>query len=321
MKTKISNLLIIFLLVTIVIMFLSFPSDIISSVSFAISIWKDNLLPTLFPFFMISNILINYGFIELMEEALKGFMEKAFHLPGSASFVLIGSLISGFPSSSNYINDLLINHKINEDEANYLLKFNHFSNPLFVIGTVGTLLLNNKKIGILILLVHIFSNFIIAFLFRPKKKDNYHSKSSLKQGINNMHKKRLSSSPFTEVLSTSIFKTFKTLLLLLGIITTFLIISTLINKILQLDSITYSILSGFIEMTQGIKLLSGLNIGINYKACLIVFFLSFGGFSIHMQVMSILSSTQIKYFPYLLSRLLHGLIASGLLCLIWNFIN
>ena len=129
MKTKITSLLIIFLLVTIVIMFLIFPSDIISSVSFAISIWKDNLLPTLFPFFMISNILINYGFIELMEEALKGFMEKAFHLPGSASFVLIGSLISGFPSSSNYINDLLINHKINEDEANYLLKFNHFSNP------------------------------------------------------------------------------------------------------------------------------------------------------------------------------------------------
>ena len=200
-----------------------------------------------------------------------------------------------------------------------LLKFNHFSNPLFVIGTVGTLLLNNKKLGLLILLVHIISNLFIAIIFRPKEC-NYSSCSSLINGINKMHKKRIdSNSSFGSVLSESIFKTFKTLLLLLGVITFFLIISTLIKQIIPTNDFIYSIISGLLEMTGGIKNISSLNIPISIKTSIITFFISFGGFSIHMQVMSILSNYKIKYIPYLISRLLHGIISSTLIYGIISF--
>lgn len=311
MKTKISSLLIIILLIITIIIFLTIPSDIMESVTFSISIWKDSLIPSLFPFFMVSELLINYGFIELIGELFKNIMSRFFHLPGEASFVLIGSIISGFPSSSKYINELLENNQINEEEASYLLKFNHFSNPLFVIGTIGTLLLNNKNIGILILLVHIITNFIIAFLFRPKENKYQSDKISLIKGINKMHKKRINNnSSFSEILSNSIFKTIKTLLLLLGIITTFIIINTLFKKVFNLNPFISSILSGILEMTGGIKNISLLNIPLNLKTSIITFFISFGGFSIHMQVMSILSKTNIKYLPYFVARIIHGLIAS-----------
>lgn len=317
MKTKIASLIIIVLLVITTVLFLTFPSDVMSSVSFSISIWKDTLIPALFPFFLISELLIHYGFVEFIGETLKQVMNKFFHLPGEASFVLIGSLISGFPSSGKYINELLTNNQITLEEAEYLLKFNHFSNPLFVIGTVGTLLLNNKNIGILILVVHIISNFIIAFLFKPKTNNYIKEKSSMIKGINKMHKKRISNnSSFSEVLSISIFKTIKTLLLLLGIITTFLIINTLIKKVFNLDSFSSSILSGILEMTGGIRNISELNLPLNIKASIITFFISFGGLSIHMQVMSILSNTKIKYIPYLLSRIIHGIIAGSIVFII-----
>ena len=321
MKAKIQSLIIIILLVSTTIIFLIIPKDIMDSVSFSISIWKDSLIPSLFPFFMMSELLIQYGFIELIGELSKNIMSKFFHLPGEASFVLIGSLISGFPSSSKYINELLEHNQINEEEASYLLKFNHFSNPLFVIGTVGTLLLNNKNIGILILLVHILSNFIISIIYRPRANKYKKEKISIIAAINKMHKKRINNnSSFSEILSKSIFKTSTTLLLLLGIITTFIIINTILKQILNLDLLTSAILSGFLEMTGGIKNISNINIPLNIKASIIIFFLSFGGLSIHMQVMSILSNTNIKYFPYLISRLVHGLISSGIIYVLLSFI-
>lgn len=321
MKTKITSLIIIILLVITTILLLTFPEDVMSSVSFSISIWKDTLIPSLFPFFLISELLIHYGFIELLGEALRGFMNKVFHLPGEASFVLIGSLISGFPSSSKYISGLLDNNKINIEEASYLLKFNHFSNPLFVIGTVGTLLLNNKSIGVLILIVHILSNFIVAMIYRPKHNTYQSSKSSLATGISNMHKKRINhTTTFSSFLTESIFKIFQTLLLLLGIITSFLIITTLLKRVLNLDSMSFSILSGLLEMTQGIKNISLLDISLSIKASIITFFISFGGFSIHMQVISILSNYKIKYLPYLLARITHGAIASSIIFILLTLI-
>lgn len=315
MKTKITTLIITVLLVTIIILFLTFPTTIMNAVAFSISIWKDNLIPSLFPFFLISELLINYGFVELLGELLKNIMNKIFHLPGEASFVLIGSLISGFPSSSKYINELLTNNQISEFDASYLLKFNHFSNPLFVIGTIGVLLLNNKNVGIFILSIHILSNFIIAIIYRPKEKKYVQEKISIKSGINKMYKRRIkNNSSFSTILSNSIFKTINTLLLLLGIITVFLIINSLIKNIFNTNKFTSAIISGILEMTGGIKNIALLNLSLKIKATIIGSFISFGGLSIHMQVMSVLSNTNIKYLPYLVARILHALLTG---CIIY----
>lgn len=320
MKQKATSLLVIFLLIIITFLLMLYSSSVMDTVSFSISIWKDNLLPSLFPFFVISELLINYGFVDLLGEALKGLMNKVFGLPGDASFVIIGSLISGFPSSSKYINELLIKEKISLKDAEYLLKFNHFSNPLFVIGTIGTLFLNNKQIGIIILITHIISNFLVAIIFRPKKTITKDQKSSISKGINAMHKKRISNnSSFSLILSNSIFKSFKTLLLLLGIITCFLIITTFIKKIFSINDLSYSVISGLLEMTGGIRNISSLSLPINIKASIITFLISFGGFSIHLQVMSILSNQNIRYFPYFISRILHAIISSSLVFFILSF--
>lgn len=317
MKAKIQSVIIILLLISMLITFFIIPSSIMESVSFAISIWKDSLIPSLFPFFIVTDLLIQYGFIELIGELLKNIMNNFFHLPGEASFVLIGSLISGFPSSSKYIKELLESNKIDENEANYLLKFNHFSNPLFVIGTIGIMLLNNKKVGLLILCIHILSNFVIAIIYRPKYNKYKKEKISIITAITKMYKKRNSNNySFSEILTNSIFKTIHTLLLLLGIITIFIILSTILKEFFVLPPLSGAMLNGILEMTGGIKAISNINIPLNIKASVITFFISFGGLSIHMQVMSILSGFNIKYTSYFASRILHATISSSLVYLL-----
>lgn len=192
MKQKLITLTIIFILVFFVVEILTNSDTILQSVLFSINIWKNNIFPSLFPFFVISEIAIQYGFVELLAEFFKPFMQKMFKLNSRTAFIFGMSLISGFPSSAKYTRELYLDNSININEATKILIFSHFSNPLFILGTVALLFLNNKEVGFLILICHYFSNLIIGISFRnyfpslPEPK-----KLSIKAAFRNMHKKEL----------------------------------------------------------------------------------------------------------------------------------
>ena len=236
-------------------------------------------------------------------------MNKLFYLPGEASFVIIASMLSGFPSSAKFVKSLLEERKINTEEAEYLLSFTHFSNPLFVIGVIGSTMLKSKKLGFIILFCHIISNFIIAIVIRKKREVHTSTINIDKLFTINSNKS------FIQVLTSSITKTINTLILLLGIVTTFLVLSTLISNLINLNDFTRAVISGILEMTQGIKYISVVNIPLYLKATIMTMFISFGGISIHLQIMSILSDTQVKYKNYFISRVAHASLA-GVLVLI-----
>ena len=70
-----------------------------------------------------------------------------------------------------------------------------------------------------------------------------------------------------------------------------------------------SILIGLLEFTSGLKSVSILNISFKLKLYISMFFISFGGFSVHAQIINILDNYKINYMLFLLSRILHGLIS------------
>lgn len=309
MKKNIYNLLTILLLLLILSSILIYSQETLKSVLFAFNIWKENIFPSLFPFFVISDLLMNYGFVNILGELTKKIMNKVFYLPGEASFVIIASMLSGFPSSAKFVKSLLEEQKINTEEAEYLLSFTHFSNPLFVIGVIGSTMLKSKKLGFIILFCHIISNFIIAIVIRKKREVDTSTINIDKLFTINSNKS------FIQVLTSSITKTINTLILLLGIVTTFLVLSTLISNLINLNDFTRAIVSGILEMTQGIKYISAVNIPLYLKATIMTMFISFGGISIHLQIMSILSDTKVKYKNYFISRVAHASLA-GVLVLV-----
>jgi sporulation integral membrane protein YlbJ len=289
-------------------------SYVMASVSFSLKLWCENIFPSLFPFFVISNILINCGFASFLGEILKPFMYKVFRIRGESSFVLVMSLLSGFPSSSKYTRELYDKGLINEHEASKLLTFTHFSNPLFVLGTISIMFLNNKEVGLLILICHYIPNIIIGLMFRNyyiSKKDT--DKVSLKKAFDIMHTKRLASGKSIGLMiSNALMNAINTLLLILGVVTMFLIITTIIDQNITLSAYNQTILNGSLEMTQGLKYVSLLPIPLKNKALLSAMFISFGGFSVHMQTIGMISDSKIKYMPFLIARILHASM-SGLL--------
>lgn len=313
MNKKTINIVMICLLLTIIYFMITASNKVIESVNFSISIWKDNLFPTLFPFFVVSSLLLNYGFVDILGNLLSKPMNKLFHLPGCCGFVLAISLVSGFPSGAKYTKDLVENNLITIKQAERLLTFTHYSNPLFILGMIGSILLNNQKLAYLIMIVHIVSGLLVGIIFREK---NYYS-------CENMQKKsNKTSKTFGQLLTDSIMSSLNTMFLLLGIVTIFLIISTIIKNIVSLPPILSTIVSGILEMTQGVKLASLMQTSELIKIIIITGIISFGGLSVHMQVLGIISEQKIRYKYFFLARIIHSILAMLLVSIIYIlFIN
>lgn len=295
--------------------------DIMDTVAFSIKIWRSSVFPALFPFFVLSELLINYGFVELVGEVFKPMMNKIFKIKSTCAFIFVMSIISGFPSNSKYTRELYLQGLIDEHEATKILTFSHFSNPLFILGTISIVFLNNKSVGLLILFVHYITNIIIGLIFR-----NYHptkekiSSFSIKEALINMNNRRIKNNvSFGKIISNALINSINTLLLILGVITMFLIITTIINNLIGFDGLLRGLFNGLMEMTQGLKYISILNIPLKLKSVIFTAIISFGGLSVHMQVISIISDTKIKYIPFLIARILHSLIASIMIYILFDY--
>lgn len=321
MKKISTSVVIMVVLLIVATEILTESQSILNTVDFSFKIWRNNIFPSLFPFFVLSEILIQYGFVELVGELCKTVMSRVFKTKGVCAFIFIMSMVSGFPSSAKYTRELYLKGLITEKEASKALTFTFFSNPLFILGTVSILFLNNKEVGLLILLCHYISNVFIGIIFRnyqPTVENDTHV--SFKTAILKMHKKRISNNlSFGSIITNSVINSINTLLLILGTITIFLVITTIIDHNINLTSYYQSVLNGFVEMTQGLKYISILDIPLKLKCVLSAMIISFGGFSVHMQIISILSDTKISYFPFLVARTLHALIASVLVYITFDF--
>ena len=305
MKRNLFNILYLLILIIIMTDVIINSNMIMKTVTFSFNLWFNNIIPSLFPFFILSELLIKFGFVEIISEILKKPIYYLFKVKKEASFVFIMSMLTGFPSSSKYVKELFLDNKISSDEASKILMFTHFSNPLFIIGTIATTFLNNQKMGLSILFAHYISNIIIGFLFRNYKPYKYIEKTNIKKAFNEIKPRE----NMGLILSKAIFNSFKTLFLILGIVIIFLCLTNLISYHLQLSPLKDGLLKGLFEMTQGLKYISLLNISLKWKIIISAMIISFGGISVHAQIIGILGDTNIKYLPFLIARIIHMILA------------
>ncbi len=304
MKKKLFSLTIIGILLGFLFSFFAFSSEIYNSIILGCNIFIFNVFPSLFPMFVISNILVNIGFANLLGELFKNIMNKVFHIKKEASFIFFMSFFSGFPSSGKYIDNLIDKGLINKDEASKILNFTFFSNPLFLINTVGVMFLNNKLLGVILIVVQAISNIIVGIIFRDRNYVNEKDKSSFKDFINHIN-----NDSFIDLLFNSISNALKVLLDIFGIIISFLIITYVIANLFKIkNDFIIMLLCGILEVTSGLKLLSSINISLMYKFIIATFFICFGGFCVHAQIMSILKEKKISYLPFLKARFVQGII-------------
>lgn len=273
MKNK---LLFIPLFIFIILLFINFDVVVTSSID-AVNIWLFKVFPYLFIMFTINDILINLNF------------EKIFTT--TTPFIFIMSLLSGAPTNAFLISSLRNQEKIDEESANYSLYFTYFSNPLFLFSILS--LLFNKFIALKLIIIHYLSNIIIYFLVRKNIKNN-HLASTKKSSFN---------------LGFSIKKSMNTLIMILGTITFFMVLTNILTKTFALNELFTTILKGILEVTQGLNSLNNINLSLKIKEILAISFISFGGISIHSQVKCLLDEENLKYSYFFKGRIIQTTIS------------
>ncbi len=292
MKQNIKNLLILFLfLILLSLIFLN--RDIVTySVKESITLFETKVFPFLFIMFIIQDILISYNLAYYFSKLLGNTLKKIFKLSNEGQMIFLLSLISGSPASAYIINKVYKENKISKDEANKLLKFTYFANPLFVYNIL-VLMFTEKRVIKLMIIIYA-SNFLIAYFSK--------SKNLLQNKLQKQDKTILSST-----LITSIKTSINTLLTILGCIIYFMIITNILVLFIDND-ILKTIFKGFMEITNGLNSLVSLNITSKIKEIIAVSIISFGGLSIHLQVLSLIYQSNLSYSSFLKGRVLSTII-------------
>lgn len=304
MKKKYQELLNVVLLLILYFGILTFPKFIIESGVNAITIFKEKLFPSIFPFFVLSFLMLNLGYGNYLSILFENIIYKLFHIRGQSAFVIIMSIISGFPSGPKYISKLYNSGQLSKDESNYLLLFTHFANPLFILGTVGGLL-HNMQLAIIILFAQIISNFIIGILLRPKKEviKKTVMKSKLKTAYHN------NDSSLLVALPDAINGAIEVLLFMLGSICFFMFVSKIATNIFHFSQITETVFTGILDLTSGISLASRLLFPKKFVACLMLSFVTFGSFSVHLQAINAIRNTDLSYRYFFIGRIIQTAIS------------
>ena len=158
----------------LLVWFLADASDVRQATAEGLSLCARSAVPALFPFLVVSSLLLRLGFGELAAPWLAGLMEPLFRLPGAGSAALLLGLIGGYPIGAQTAADLYREGLADRAEAERLLAFTNNSTPVFLISVLGVGVFGSVRAGVWLWLIHVLSALLTGLLFRGSGKNAGH---------------------------------------------------------------------------------------------------------------------------------------------------
>lgn len=275
------------------------PEKYIATTFKGILLWATCVLPSLLPFFFLTQLLCATGLITRLTSKCNVVAQKLFRTNGVSIYVFAMSVLSGYPVGASLICELYEQNAITSDEATRMSTLCSTSGPLFVIGSVGTAMFNSKNLGVLFFAIHILSSVICGAIFRFYGKTSRFSPCLKNNNLDN-------------VLYNSVYKSVVSVLIVGGFVGIFYTISQilvdfnvlypleyLLGKVLNAQVAT-PFLQGVIECTTGASKLGKINTTLAKSlACALI---SFGGVSIICQSAVFLQKCKANVKIFILSK-------------------
>ena len=283
----------------------------------SLKMWANILIPSLFPYLVISGYVIRTGFPRFFNP-IKKVTSNFFNISYASAEVFLCSLLCGYPCGGICASDIYKRGLIEKKEAERLICFTNGASPVFLICAVGGVMLGNIGLGIVMYAVQTISSVTVGFILGIFSEKNHFSKKP-----NPTH---LKSASLTQCCENSVV----TIVNIAGYIivatavgeTVIYLISSLFAYSLNVKYVVYY----FLEISKAMKLLSEFGTSdINFAlmcACA-----SLGGVSVIMQIFGVidesLKSIKIiiaRFFGAILSFFL-GLFLKGFESITFSGIN
>ena len=290
----------------------------------AIIIFGKNILPALFPFMFFSKILTSTGYVEKLSKHLNKLTSTLYRVPAISGYIFLMSIISGYPLGAKITADIYEKGLISREEAHRVCSFTSNSGPMFIVGTVGTAMLANSKIGYILLFSHILGSLINGFIYRNYvPKNNFFENKQAKESIKTK-----------ETISDFMQNSIISCLMVGGYIVIFFVLTEVISSVGIINPLVYLLqkigvqadvskgtIFGVFEITNGCNILSTCNCSVLLKATLCSFVISFGGLAVAFQGFNFLNKFNISKKFYFAQKLTHATLSAiitFLICIIFG---
>lgn len=299
--------------------------------------WWEIVFPALLPFFIMSEILMGLGVVHFMGALLEPLMKPVFKVPGVGAFAMAMGLASGYPIGAKITGNLRREKLCTQAEGERLLSFTNTADPLFMVGAVAVGMFGNAALGATLALAHYISCLMVGLglrFYNPKVNNTEGVKRSnqdtniFSKAFNDLYEaRRRDRRGLGELIGDSIKESINTLLLIGGYIILFSVLTRVITLVGITDIITVAItfilgplnldqslvlpmVSGLFEITNGSHLASQSLAPLNQQIIVASGIIAWSGLSVHAQVASMIKGTDLRMKPYIIARILHGILAS-----------
>lgn len=286
--------------ITVTALMLFFPTESVTYAKNAMDLCSDTVIPSLFPFFVCSGLLVHSGFCSTLAGVAKPVMKPLFNVNENGAGAFILGIISGYPLGAVTACQLYESGYLSKYEAERLLSFCNNSGPLFILGAVGVCMYADAKIGLLLYISHLLSALTVGVIFRFYKRNKHTAPNST---ITTSEK------GFSQIYSTVMQSSLNSIITICGSVVFFGMATSLILAHIPIEPVTRSLLLGILEMTGGVNAVSRLHLDLTQKLMLSAFMVGFAGFCVHLQVISTVSRYNLSLFPYFFGKFLHGILS------------
>ncbi len=280
----------------------------------ALRLCGEVIIPSLFPFFVMSLLLNKLGLPGFISSALAPTAGRLFDVSGAGASALIIGLTGGYPLGAAYIADMLSSGAVSKREGERLLAFCNNSGPAFIMGAVGAGVFASARVGVYLYITHILAAVltgVIMRLFTPGVDIGAPGKAEARGDLPS----------FGEALPEAVRGAVSAVLNVCGFVVAFSVLvgvldregffSLAVGHIAALTGWelrrTRALLTGLLELGGGVGAMRGLGISPT-NLSLAAFLVGWGGVSVHFQTASVIAESGIKGALHFAGRLISACI-------------
>ncbi len=273
------------MLISIIMMLilLFFPQASVEGALSGLRLCANSVIPSLFPFFVAARLLPAFKCRRLA---------KFLKLSEPTVSALAVSFLGGYPIGVARLCAMYEDGSIEKHEAQQAIVYCNNSGPGFFIGMIGSIVLHNVKLGVILYVIHVLSAIFCVYIFKSPEKPYIIRRTPEPVGF---------AQRFTNAVSASC----EGMLNVCALVVLFSCLMSVINQIpISLPYEVRALLFGSLELTSGISMCAD-----SFVLC--SFLMGWGGLCVHLQAMSLWKKQGLNVKNYFSSKLLHGVISAA----------
>lgn len=247
-----------------------------------------SVIPALFPFLAVSGLLTA---LDTGASPALGPLARLLGCSRAGARAFLLGLTGSYPVGARTVAQLYRRGGISRREACRLLLFSNNCGPAFILGVAGLGCFGSLRAGVLLWGVHILAALVIALALPRRAAEPPERPGSVPPRP-----------PLVPALIAAVRDAAGTMVYICGFVVFFLVLLRVMGRV---TGLSHPVLSGAVELTQGILALPHTRRGFVWAAGL----LGWGGLSVHGQSAAVLSGTDLPMGPYLAAKAAHAAVS------------